>query len=160
MRGLAEAPITPTIVADRARAVSVDPVRESVIVIAHGMADGVENRRVLENMEPSLDALRALGFKDVRAATLREDWPDARVKAEAEIREWVESHTSVGDRVIVVPFRLFGFGGYAEVLGELDYVAADGLLPHPLVTNWIESAAADLFCARGIANPLGRCDSR
>jgi hypothetical protein len=104
--------------------------------------------------------LRAAGFKEAHSATLREDWPEARVLAEAEIRAWVESRTARGDRVIVVPFRLFGFGGYAEVLDGLTYTAADGLLPHELVTDWITESATDLFCAEGIANPLGRCTTR
>jgi hypothetical protein len=160
MRGLSEAPIAAAIMADRARAVSTDARRESVIVIAHGMGDEGENQRVIDNMRPSADALRALGFKDVHAATLREDWPQAREKAEAQIRQWVSSRAAAGERVIVVPFRLFGFGGYAEVLDGLEYTAAAGLLPHDLVTRWIEQSAAGLFCERGIAHPLGQCAAR
>ena len=64
-----------------------------------------------------------------------------------------------GDRVIVVPFRLFGFGGYAEVLDGLTYTPADGLLPHVLISDWIEESAAGLFCGEGIATPLGSCSS-
>ena len=157
MRGLSEAPTTAAIVADRARAVSVDPSRESVIVIAHGMGDEGENQRVLDNMGPSLDALRASGFMDVHAATLREDWPELREQAEAEIRAWVESRSARGDRVIVVPFRLFGFGAYAEVLDGLTYTPADGLLPHELVSTWIRESAGGLFCDAGISNPFGSC---
>jgi sirohydrochlorin cobaltochelatase len=160
MRGLAEAPTTASIVADRARAVSVDPSRETVIVVAHGMGDETQNQRVLDNMRPSLDALRAAGFKEAHSATLREDWPEARVLAEAEIRAWVESRASRGDRIIVVPFRLFGFGAYAEVLDGLTYTPADALLPHELVTDWITESARGLFCAEGIVNPLGSCTAR
>jgi sirohydrochlorin cobaltochelatase len=159
MRGLSEATTVASIVADRARAVSVDPSRESVIVIAHGMGDEGENQRVLDNMASSLELLRANGFRDAHAATLREDWPEARVQAEADIRGWVESRTARGDRVLVVPFRLFGFGGYAEVLDGLTYTPADGLLPHELVSTWIAESATGLFCSEGIASPLGACEA-
>src|SRR5690606_35400881 len=94
MSGLSDASIAASIVGDRAREVSVDPSRESVIVIAHGMGDEGENQRVLDNMRPSLEVLRAAGFVDAHAATLREDWPEAREAAEAEIRAWVESRTA------------------------------------------------------------------
>lgn len=156
-RGLSEAPTTALIVADRVRAVSRDPRTESVILVAHGMGDEAENQRVIDNMGASVEGLRALGFKAVRAATLREDWPEVRVQAETQIREWVSAHSTGGDRVIVVPFRLFGFGGYADVLKGLDYVATDGLLPHDRVADWISESATSLFCARGDANPLARC---
>ena len=158
-RGLAEVPLTAGIIADRARQVSTDPARESVIVIAHGMGDDGEDQRVLDNMVPSLDALRAQGYAAVHAATLREDWPEAREKAEAGIRTWVEGRLAAGDRVIVVPFRLFGFGGYAEVLDGLDHIPADGLLPHPVIADWVAQSAARLFCAHEVAHPLGSCAS-
>jgi len=156
-RGISDFPFIADIVAERARTVSVDPSRESVIVIAHGMGEEDENQRVLDNMAGSVEALRAIGFRAVRAATLREDWPEVREHAEAEIREWVGTRAAAGDRVIVVPFRLFGFGGYAEVLEGLTYTPADGLLPHPSVTTWIEEAAGSLFCAGGVRNPLAEC---
>lgn len=156
-RGLSEAPVASSIVLDRTMDVSVDPVRESVIVVAHGMGDEGENQRVLDNMAASVEALRAAGFREAHAATLREDWPEARAIAEAEIREWVETRSAAGDRVIVVPFRLFGFGGYAEVLDGLTYVPADGLLPHELISTWVEESAASLFCGAGIEHPLGAC---
>src|SRR5690606_19002019 len=88
-RGLSAMPLTAAIIADRAKQVSTDPTRESVIVIAHGMGDDGENQRVLDNMATSLEALRQAGFTHVEAAALREDWPDKREQAENEIRSWV-----------------------------------------------------------------------
>lgn len=157
MRGLSEMPLTADIITDRAKQVSTDPARESVIVIAHGMGDDGENQRVLDNMATSVQALRDAGFTHVRAAALREDWPDKREQAEKEIRDWVGARIDAGDRVIVVPFRVFGFGGYAEVLSGLEHTAADGLLPHPLITEWIADSAGALFCSRQVANPLASC---
>jgi len=80
---------------------------------------------------------------------LREDWPDERAAAETGIRAWVEAAARAGERAIVVPFRLAGFGPYAQVLEGLSYTPTEGLLPHPLVSLWIEEEAARLLCPGG-----------
>jgi sirohydrochlorin cobaltochelatase len=50
-----------------------------------------------------------------------------------------------GRRTIVIPFRLFGFGPYAEVLEGQEYVADKrGLLPHENVTRWISRQVEEL----------------
>jgi len=42
--------------------------------------------------------------------------------------------------VIIIPFRLFGFGPYADVFEGLSYRADSlGLLPDQRVTDWIRS---------------------
>lgn len=47
--------------------------------------------------------------------------------------------TDEGGKAIVIPFRVQGFGPYAQVLEGLDYVADQkGLIPHPEVTKWLE----------------------
>ena len=52
--------------------------------------------------------------------------------------------------MIVVPFRLFGFGPYRDVLEGLPYEAVEmGLLPHPNVGEWIKEEAADCFSRAG-----------
>jgi hypothetical protein len=62
--------------------------------------------------------------------------------------------------VIVVPVRLFGFGPYREALAGLEYVADErGLLPHPLIVEWVRDRAADLFCNNAWPHPLGNCEA-
>ena len=61
--------------------------------------------------------------------------------------------------VVVLPYRVFGFGPYADVLEGLDYAATDGLLPHPLITDWIARRTTAGLCAAGLASPLGPCDA-
>lgn len=57
---------------------------------------------------------------------------------------------NAGERVIVVPFRLSGFGPYAEVLEGLEYEAdGRGLLPHPQLSEWIRQSAAQAACDAG-----------
>ncbi|GMV05866.1 MAG: hypothetical protein AMXMBFR53_21430 [Gemmatimonadota bacterium] len=147
--GLGASALAGAILVDRADGASRDPGRERVLLVAHGMGDEGENGRVLAWMEESAGELRARGFQDVHTATLREDWPEARAVAEAEIRAWVRGAADGGARVIVVPFRLSGFGPYAQVLEGLPYVPTEGLLPHDLVSRWLEEQAARLLCPGG-----------
>ena len=81
----------------------------------------------------------------VHAETLREDWPDKRALAEARIRAFVSRAHDEGGTAIVIPFRVQGFGPYAQVLEGLDYTSdGKGLIPHPEVTRWIEHEIAAL----------------
>jgi hypothetical protein len=74
--------------------------------------------------------------------TLREDWPEKRQAAEQRVRDFVSKAASEGRRAIVIPFRLSGFGPYAEVLKGLAYESdGQGLLPHANVTQWIANQA-------------------
>lgn len=137
--GLANADRMGAVLADRARRLSRDPTHEDVLILAHGPEDDAENTRWLAHIDAQADAVRAsLPFRRVRVETLREDWPDKRAVAEARIREFVRSTTETGGRAIAIPFRVQGFGPYADVLEGLDYAAdGQGLLPHEAVTGWI-----------------------
>jgi len=134
------------VLADRALDLSSDPTREEVLVLAHGPGDDGENDRWLAHMDRRADAIRrAAPFARVQVATLREDWPEKRAPAEAAVRAFVTSAGAAGHTAIVVPFRVSGFGSYAEVLDGLDYVAdGRGLLPHPAVTRWVDRQARAL----------------
>jgi len=143
--GIAESWISPAIMTDRAEAISRMPEEESVVLVAHGMGDDGANTRILEEMERSADAIRARGFRDVRVFTLREDWADARIAAEAEIRGAMGEFYARGDRILALPFRLSGFGPYESVLEGFEYQAGDGLLPHPLISDWIEATVGELL---------------
>src|SRR5690606_11529071 len=137
--GLMQAAEVAEILAARAEALSEHPAEESVLVLAHGTGDDVENARWIAAMERLSGDLRAQGFHSVRIETLSEDWPESREAAERAVRSFVAAEAGDGRDVLVVPFRLFGFGPYADVLDGLTYRAADaGILPHPAVTEWIE----------------------
>lgn len=137
--GLMEAPEVGPILADRALALSQTPARESVLLLAHGTADEVQNARWIVALERHAQLIRALGFHVVHVATLREDWPALRADAERRIRAFVEAETQAGRTVLVIPFRVYGFGPYRKVLDGLSYRADEtGLLPHPAITAWIE----------------------
>ena len=143
IEGLADAVEMDEVVTARIRALSSDPDNEVVAVIAHGPGDDAENRRWIEKItQRTRNAHEQLGLRDIRVFTLREDWPESRVAAEREIRNYVAQASSQGLTPIVVPFRVQGFGPYERVLGELDYRADKlGLLPHPNVGLWIAGQA-------------------
>lgn len=137
--GLMDAPEIGPILANRALALSQHPARESVLLLAHGTEDEVRNARWIVAMERHARLIRALGFYAVRVETLREDWPALRAEAERRIRAFIEAETQAGRTVLVIPFRVYGFGPYQEVLKGLAYRAdGTGLLPHPAITAWIE----------------------
>lgn len=144
--GLADAPGMGQVLADRAAALSTDPAREDILVLAHGPGDDAENARWLAKLDERAQVIRALApFRRVQVETLREDWPDKRASAEQRIRAFVTRAVAEGGKVIVLPFRVHGFGPYAKVLADLDYVSdGKGLIPHPEVGAWIERQIAEL----------------
>ncbi len=144
--GLADAPEMGDVLADRARGLSTNATREEVLILAHGPGDDDENERWIAALDRRADAVRgALPFADVRVATLREDWPEKRAQAEAEVRAYIAAAARRGHIAIVIPFRVSGFGDYVEVLEGLDYSAdGRGLIPHEALTRWIERQAREL----------------
>lgn len=157
--GLAGSEQVSRIVVDRARANASDLAETGAVLIAHGMGAEDENDRVLAWMEAAAAALRDAGMAEVSVAALREDWARPREEAEREIRATVEQMGQSWSRVVVIPYRLFGFGPYAKVLEGLEYVDTQGLLPHSLVSEWIAARVTDTLCSAGLASPIGPCES-
>ena len=153
--GLLDSGLAGDVLLDRVRALSESPEAESVLVIGHGVGSDARDRYWKDRMESLAQGLKALGpFREVRVETLREDWEDKRRVAEERIRGFVSKQSRQG-RVLVVPFRVFGFGPYDEVLEGLDYSAdRKGLLPHPNVTEWLREQAQDCFSRAGWASPF------
>ncbi len=145
--GVSASTLIDDILVDRVRALSVDPSAESILILAHGPGDDQENKQWLIDMQRRTERLSSLGdFIDIRCETLREDWPGRRAEAEKRIRAFVQSNNDAGNRVIVIPFRVAGFGPYAEVLEGLDYIAdRRGFSPHPNMTAWVDQTARALL---------------
>lgn len=149
-QGLSDAPEMGTILVDRARSLSKMPEQEDVLILAHGPGDDAENQRWIASIEARAAEVRAsLPFHEVEVMTLREDWPEKRKEAEQRIVDFVARAQKEGRKAIVIPFRLSGFGPYAEVLAGQEYVADQrGLLPHVNVTSWITRQADELRAGR------------
>ncbi|MBI4063417.1 MAG: hypothetical protein HY401_03860 [Elusimicrobia bacterium] len=146
------------IVADRVAGLAKNPSLESVILIGHGPAGDEENAKWLRQMTIVANQIRSTRhFRNVRVETLREDWPEQRKSAEERIQRFVNEARDSGGIAIVVPFRLFGFGPYAQVLEGIEYRAdGKGLLPDPRITKWIENQAGKSFAEKNWDNPLTR----
>ena len=141
--GLAEASEMGLVLAQRAKALSQEPARESVLILAHGPEDDAENARWLAQIDARAEGVRrAAPFRQVRVETLREDWPEKRKVSEVRIRAFVEAAAKDGGRAIVIPYRVTGFGPYAKVLEGLTYASdGQGLLPSPEVAGWVRRQA-------------------
>lgn len=139
--GLLDALALGSIMSDRASKLSQIPASESVLIVGHGPGDDVENEHWLTKMNQFADSVRAAApFHEVKVATLREDWTGKREIAEVELRKFVSSESTSGRTVIIIPFRLFGFGPYGEVFQDQDYRADSlGFLPDDRITTWIAS---------------------
>ena len=144
--GLADAPEMGAVLAERARALSKEPAKEDVLILAHGPGDDAENQRWLEKIDArAADVRAAQPFRRVQVMTLREDWPEKREAAEAAVRAYVERAKREGGRAIVIPYRVQGFGPYAKVLDGLDYASdGKGLVPDPKVADWVRREAEAL----------------
>lgn len=144
------------IIVERVRHLSRNPSHEAVLVLAHGEGEDQLNRLWKGRIGELVEGIQKLGdFREVRAETLREDWFRKREQAEAQIQAFFQRHQVPGVSVLVVPFRVFGFGPYRAVLEGLDYVAdGRGLLPHPAVTRWIREQAQEIFQRNQWPNPF------
>ncbi len=153
--GLYDSPEIGKIVAERVRDLSRRPESESVLVLAHGVGDDRLNSHWVDRIEQISGDIRRIGpFQDIRVETLREDWRDKRRLAEQRIRDFVVEGDRSGE-VLVVPFRVYGFGPYESVLEGLSYRAdGRGLLPHASVTEWLIREASRCFRKQGWHNPF------
>lgn len=143
--GLAGAPEMGAVLADRARALSRAPARESVLILAHGSEDDGENERWIASIDQRAEDVRKLGFRRIEVMTLREDWPEKRQEAEKRVRSYIEQASHDGGTAIVIPYRVQGFGPYAKVLDGMSYVSdGKGLLPSPAVEEWVRRQAEQL----------------
>jgi hypothetical protein len=154
--GLSESALAGAILRERALSARGDGPPPAVLVLAHGAGDEDENTGLIRRIDGLASSIRASDrFGEVRVETLREDWPEARAHAEARIRAWVTARNRAAQRVLVIPFRLFGFGPYASVLEGLAYEPAPaGLLPHPLITQWLRTRATATICGAGWTSAL------
>jgi len=141
-------PVVADIVITRARAISRDPGREAVIVVAHGPTGDQENARWLEDMAVTAARVRAaIPFRSVDYLTVRDDAPSAiREAATAELRALVARRAGEGARVLIVPM-VMSFGGIEQGirtrLAGLDVVMAEqGLMPDDRLVEWVLAMAA------------------
>lgn len=154
--GYEEYPGIAQILHERIVEISQDPSRESVLLLAHGDKGEEGNTKWLQVMQANIERLQqephCAKLKAIRAATVREDWPELRDKAVGEIRALIQDNAKHG-RVLVIADRLYGAGPYRKLLSDLEYVLNDKGLAHPSLTQWLEEGIR--MTATALASPAG-----
>ncbi len=136
-------PIVGEILADHAAAVTRDPSRDVVILVAHGPNDDQENAKWLANMNVLANQIGAhTSYVRIECVTLRDD-ADARVRdqATAELRQKVQAADDAGDHALIVPL-LLSYGGIENGLRQrldgLEHTfSPQALLPDPRIAQWV-----------------------
>jgi sirohydrochlorin ferrochelatase len=138
--GLEAHPLFAAALAERARALSRDPRKETVILVAHGTGDDERNKQWTEILGRLAAQIQQEGtpYRAIRHATWREDWPDKRGPWIKAVREMVEEARRDGGRAIVIPARTNGTGPERRFLEGLSYELGEGFAPHPLFVRWVE----------------------
>jgi len=133
------------ILLDRAHEISSEPSRETVIIVAHGPNDDLDNARWNQIMTNISHQLKDRGgYKAVEGVTLRDDAPPiVREQAVAALRERVKAADQAGSRPLVVTL-LLAPGGIEHKIGlelrGLNYAFnTKTILPDSRISEWIRS---------------------
>lgn len=139
--GIGASPLFAEALLDRANALSRDPSRETVILVAHGSGDDVQNERWQGLLETMAEHMRKAGgdrFRAIRTATWREDWPEKRAPWVEKMRAMVAEANREGGRAIVIPARTTGEGPEKAYLSGLEFELGSGFAPHPKFVQWVK----------------------
>lgn len=139
--GLGANPLFATALLERARALSKNPARDTVILVAHGSGSDHQNElwtRALEDIAEQMRKADGKEFHAIRVATWREDWPDKRAPWVDKMRAMVEDAKKEGGRAIVIPARTTGQGPEDKFLSGLEYDLGSGFAPHPMFVQWVD----------------------
>lgn len=142
-RALDDDPLVADILVDRATAISHDPSKEVVVLVAHGPVPDDDNARWLDHMGRLAALVRErIPFARVDYLTVRDDAGEpVRAAAAAELRAVVNRGRSEGRRVLVVPLLLAYGGIEAGIRTRLEglefTMSPQALLPDARVARWI-----------------------
>ena len=136
-------PVVARIVCDRLRSLSVEPRREALLVIGHGSDEPGYRERWRHTLETAAERARSIGgFAGAEAATLLPD------NVGDKLRRLMSRHAD-GD-VLAVP--LFLSEGYftekvipERLKGYRCKYDGRAMLPHPLVSEWMERQVRSLL---------------
>jgi hypothetical protein len=140
--GVGDDPLFAKALLQNARAVSKDPSRETMIVVAHGQGDDAANQRWLDLLDSLTRQMRDDGgndFRAIRRATWREDWPDKNKLAVKQVRAMVQQADRDGGRALVVPARINEHGAAGRYLEGLAFGwSKAGFAQTPYFAQWFE----------------------
>jgi sirohydrochlorin ferrochelatase len=141
-------PLVAEILLERAKAISQEPTKEVVIVVAHGPVPEDDNAKWLADMKSLVGFMKAKSsYQRIEYQTVRDDAPEPlRAQATAELRTRVEAAIKEGNKVLIVPL-LLSYGGIEQGIRKrldgLDYVISKhGLLPDERLAQWVKGSAS------------------
>ncbi len=147
------------ILLQRIEKLSQNPANETVLLAAHGPNSQSDNEKWVATMESLIGKIRDLqksrnepAFKQIFGVTVRDDASEAVFnQAKAQLRMLVRQ-SGMTSEVIVVPLFLSSGGreqAVAERLEGLEFRwSGETLLPHPLLTDFLESSIEDALNAK------------
>jgi len=140
--GMEAHPLLAQVMAQRAQGLSIDPSTETVILVGHGAGSDADNDRWIRNLEQigaAIVGADGQDFRKVVVGTWREDWPEERDAAVADVRAKVAAASENGGTAIVIPVRTIGQGPEREYLDGFSFRLGQGFAPHPLFVRWVAS---------------------
>lgn len=139
--GLGSSPLFAAALLDRARALSKNPERDTVILVGHGSGDDRQNEQWQRTLETIAEHMRNSGgseFLAIKTATWREDWAEKRAPWIEKVRSMVAEAGRHGGRAIVIPARTTAEGPERRFLSGLEYDLGSGFAPHPKFVEWVK----------------------
>lgn len=142
-------PLVAGILSDRAAAITKEPARDVLVLVAHGPNEDQENQQWLADMAALAKQIAAHStYVRIEYVTVRDD-ADAPVRdqATAEFRKRVQDANDAGYHAIVVPL-LLSYGGIENGIRQrLDGVehtfSRQGLLPDARIAQWVLESAKE-----------------
>lgn len=139
--GYEQNPDIATVLHKRIAELSQEPTEETVLLLAHGDGTDEGDNQWIAVMNEHIARLRqephCAKLKDIKAFTVREDWPGKREEAVAAVRSTIEE-ASRDSRVLVIAHRLYGAGPYRRMLAGLNFELNDKGLADPILTRWLD----------------------
>lgn len=144
-RALDDHALVGRILNERARALSEDPARERVVLVAHGPVDEKALGAWRGSMKSLCGALK--GFRSCGFGLLRDDAaPEIRAAAVGELRALVAGAKGEESRALVLPVLIARGGIERKIvkdLAGLDYAwSGETLMPHDGFDAWVLERAA------------------
>lgn len=139
--GLGDSPLFARAMLERAKALSDNPEKDTVIVVAHGKDSGTANQQWLNVLNSLTTQMKAMGgdqFKDILYQTWQEDWEDKRGARIESVLAKVNAANESGGTAIIIPARTTGEGRSRSFLKSAEFKAGKGFAPHPLFVEWVE----------------------
>jgi 16S rRNA U1498 N3-methylase RsmE len=137
-------PVIAGILLDHAKAKSKKRSNETVIIIAHGPEDDVDNPPDLAEVQKlARQVKRKGGFASVEALNIQDDAPrEVRARNVETFRKLVSDARAQGRDVIVVPYVINAKGLQPKLQKDLEgleyHFEEKGLSDHPDFLKWIE----------------------